>query len=179
MKWNDLTLWQYQQIMPILQNPDKDWTELDKEVKLLTIVTGLTEHQIDSLGIKDLKELRKDLEFLDEPIEGKPVNYIKANGKHYRINYDVKNMPFARYIESKVFSKDTVANLHKIAASIGFGAVAFMRIYGWHYTVKLIADHENIRNSEAFEMKTIEALNVMAYLKSKNAYDLEQTKRLR
>jgi len=28
-------------------------------------------------------------------------------------------------------------------------------------------------------MKTIEALNVMAYLKSKNAYDLEQTKRLR
>jgi hypothetical protein len=60
-----------------------------------------------------------------------------------------------------------------------FGAVAFMRIYGWHYTVKLIAEHENIRNSEAFEMKTIEALNVMAYLKSKNAYDLEQTKRLR
>ena len=118
MKWNELTLWQYQQIMPILQNPDKDWTDLDKEVKLLTIVTGLTEHQIDSLGIQDLKELRKDLEFLDEPIEGKPVNHIKANGKQYRINYDIKNMPFARYIESKVFSQDTVANLHKIAASM-------------------------------------------------------------
>ena len=118
MKWNELTLWQYQQIMPILQNPDKDWTDLDKEVKLLTIVTGLTEHQIDSLGIQDLKELLKDLQFLDEPIEGKPVDYIKANGKQYRINYDIKNMPFARYIESKVFSKDKVANLHKIAASM-------------------------------------------------------------
>jgi hypothetical protein len=118
MKWNQLTLWQYQQIMPILQNPDKDWTELDKEVKLLTIVTGLTEHQIDSLGIQDLKELRKDLQFLDEPIEGSAVNYIKVNGKQYRINYDIKNMPFARYIESKVFSQDTVANLHKIAASM-------------------------------------------------------------
>jgi hypothetical protein len=118
MKWNQLTLWQYQQIMPILQNPDKDWTELDKEVKLLTIVTGLTEHQIDSLGIQDLKELRKDLQFLDDPIEGSAVNYIKVNGKQYRINYDIKNMPFARYIESKVFSQDTVANLHKIAASM-------------------------------------------------------------
>jgi hypothetical protein len=118
MKWNELTLWQYQQIMPILTNPDKDWTELDKEVKLLTIVTGLTEHQIDSLGIQDLKELRKDLTFLDDPIEGKPVNYIKTNGRQYRINYDIKNMPFARYIESKVFSKDTVGNLHKIAASM-------------------------------------------------------------
>jgi hypothetical protein len=118
MKWNELTLWQYQQLMPIMTTPDKDWTELDKEVKLLTIVTGLTENQIDSLGIQDLQELRKDLLFLDEPIEGKPVDYIKANGKQYRINYDIKNMPSARYIESKVFSKDTLANLHKIAASM-------------------------------------------------------------
>jgi hypothetical protein len=104
--------------MPILTTPNKDWTDLDKEVKLLTIVTGLTEYQIDSLSIEDLKELRKDLAFLDEPIEGKPVDYITTNGKRYRINYDIKNMPAARYIESKVFSKDTLGNLHKIAASM-------------------------------------------------------------
>lgn len=118
MKWNELTLWQYQQIMPILTNPDKDWTELDKEVKLLCIITGMTEQQIDSLSIEDLKELRKELAFLDEPIEGKPVDFIVVNGRRYRMNYDIKNMPAARYIESKVFSKDTVANLHKIAASM-------------------------------------------------------------
>lgn len=118
MKWNELTLWQYQQIMPILTNPDKDWTELDKEVKLLCIITGMTEQQIDSLSIEDLKELRKELAFLDEPIEGKPVDFIVINGRRYRMNYDIKNMPAARYIESKVFSKDTVANLHKIAASM-------------------------------------------------------------
>ena len=118
MKWNELTLWQYQQLMPILTTPNKDWTELDKEVKLLCVITGLTEYQIDSLSIEDLKELRKELAFLDEPIEGKPVDYITTNGKQYRINYDIKNMPAARYIESKVFSKETLANLHKIAASM-------------------------------------------------------------
>jgi hypothetical protein len=118
MKWNKLTLWQYQQIMPIITNPNKDWTELDKDYKLLTIVTGLTEYQLDSLGIQDVNELRKELNFLNEEIEGQPVDYIKANGKQYRINYNIKNMPFARYIESKVFSKDTVTNLHKIAASM-------------------------------------------------------------
>jgi hypothetical protein len=118
MKWNELTLWQYQQLMPIITNPNKDWTELDKEVKLLCVITGLTEYQIDSLNIEDLKELRKDLAFLDEPIEGKPVDYITTNGKRYRMNYDIKNMPSARYIESKVFSKDTLGNLHKIAASM-------------------------------------------------------------
>jgi len=118
MKWNELTLWQYQQLMPILTTPNKDWTELDVDIKLLTIITGLTEYQIDSLSIEDLKELRKELAFLDEPIEGKPFDYIKTNGKQYRINYDIKNMPAARYIESKVFSKETLANLHKIAASM-------------------------------------------------------------
>ena len=118
MKWNELTLWQYQQLMPTITNPDKDWTELDTEVKQLCIVTGLTEHQIDSLSLNALKELRKELAFLNEPIEGKPVDYIVTNGKRYRINYDIKNMPSARYIESKVFSADTLANLHKIAASM-------------------------------------------------------------
>jgi hypothetical protein len=118
MKWNNLTLWQYQQLMPTITNPEKDWTELDAEVKRLFIVTGLTEHQIDSLSLTALNELRKELDFLDENIEGKPVNYIEVNKKRYRINYDIKNMPSARYIESKVFSKDTLANLHKIAASM-------------------------------------------------------------
>jgi len=118
MKWNNLTLWQYQQLMPILTNPEKDWTELDKEVKLLAVISGLTEYQIDSLSIEDLKEMRKDLVFLDEPIEGKPVDFIVINGRRYRMNYDIKNMPAARYIESKVFSKDTLGNLHKIAASM-------------------------------------------------------------
>ena len=118
MKWNNLTLWQYQQLMPIITNPEKDWTELDKEVKQLTVISGLTEYQIDSLSIETLKEMRQDLAFLDEPIEGKPVDFIVVNGRRYRMNYDIKNMPAARYIESKVFSKDTLGNLHKIAASM-------------------------------------------------------------
>jgi hypothetical protein len=62
--------------------------------------------------------MRQDLAFLDEPIEGKPVDFIVVNGRRYRMNYDIKNMPAARYIESKVFSKDTLGNLHKIAASM-------------------------------------------------------------
>jgi len=118
MKWNNLTLWQYQQLMPIITNPEKDWTELDKEVKQLAVISGLTEYQIDSLSIETLKEMRQDLAFLDEPIEGKPVDFIVVNGSRYRMNYDIKNMPAARYIESKVFSKDTLGNLHKIAASM-------------------------------------------------------------
>lgn len=118
MSWNKLTLWQYQQIMPIIKNPNPDWTQLDAEIKLLSIITGMTEHQLDSLPLVTLNEERKKLDFLDQQIEGKPVDFIVVNGRRYRINYDIKNMPAARYIESKVFGKDIVGNLHKIAASM-------------------------------------------------------------
>jgi len=59
------------------------------------------------------------------------------------------------------------------------GGGTFMSIYGWHYSAKLIAEFENIRFKEVFEMSTIEFLNTMAYLKAKNNYDNEQVKRLR
>ena len=117
--WQEITLWQYQQIVPLTTKPDKDWTELDIDVKKLVIITGLTEQQIDSLPIENLKKLRRELDFLNEALpEGKPKQYIYANGNRYRVVYDIRKMPCARYIESKVFSKDHVANLHKIAASM-------------------------------------------------------------
>jgi hypothetical protein len=56
---------------------------------------------------------------------------------------------------------------------------SFMSVYGWHYTCYLIAAQENIRVEEVFEMKTIEFLNKMAYMKAKNAYEKEEAKRLR
>jgi len=60
----------------------------------------------------------------------------------------------------------------------GFGGGTFIKVYGWHYTCYLVAAQENIAVKEVFEMKTIEFLNAMAYMKAKNSYDREQAKRL-
>jgi len=116
--WQEITLWQYQQIIPIMTKPDKDWTEIDVDYKLISILTGMTQYQIDSLPLEDLKKERAKLKFLKEDITGKPVKYIEVNGRRYRVIYNIKDMPFARYIESKVFGKDVVGNLHKISASM-------------------------------------------------------------
>lgn len=149
MNWEDLTLWQYQQLVPIITKPDPEWTELDVDVKKLVIITGLTEQQIDSLPIDELKALRKQLGFLDNDIPQKALpKYIETNGKRYKIVYDVKKMPAARYIESKVFSKDNVANLHKIAASMVMPQVK--NWYGAWVTAKYDAsDHEVYANDLA------------------------------
>ena len=118
MTWNELTVWQYQQIYPIVTKPEKDWTNLDVESKLVGIIYNLTETQVDSLTIQQFNNLRGTLDFLDNKIEGKPVKYTQVNGKRYRFVYDVQQIKAARYIESKVFSTDLINNLHKLAASM-------------------------------------------------------------
>jgi hypothetical protein len=118
MTWNDLTVWQYQQIYPIVTKPEKDWTMLDVESKLVGILHNLTDTQVDSLSVAEFNKLKVTLNFLDDKIEGKPVKYTEVNGKRYKFIYDVQQIKAARYIETKVFSTDLVGNLHKLAASM-------------------------------------------------------------
>jgi hypothetical protein len=118
MNWSDVTLWQYQQIENLLSKKEGD-TELDLAVKTLAILTNRTEAQIDSLSITELKEQLKGIEFIttSKP-EPKPKDFIKIGNKRYRCIYDIRNMPYARYVETKYFGSDVTNNLHKIAASM-------------------------------------------------------------
>jgi hypothetical protein len=118
MTWNELTVWQYQQIYPIVTKPEKDWTTLDVESKLVGILHNLTDTQVDSLSVAEFNKLKVTLNFLDDKIEGKPVKYTEVNGKRYKFIYDVQQIKAARYIEAKVFSTDLVGNIHKLAASM-------------------------------------------------------------
>jgi hypothetical protein len=116
--WQKISVWQYQQIYNVLNAKDKNDTDLDINVRLVAIVNNLTEMQVDSLPLNEYAELSKSITFLNEPINGKPVKFIRISNRRYRINYDVSKMPFARYIESKVFSEDLYGNLHKLAATM-------------------------------------------------------------
>jgi hypothetical protein len=118
MNWSNVTLWQYQQIENLVSKKDGD-TELDLAVKTLAILTNRTESQIDSLSIADLKEQLKVIDFVtNTKPEPKAKDYIRINGKQYQCIYDIRNIPYARYIETKYFGSDITNNLHKIAASM-------------------------------------------------------------
>ena len=143
--WNKINVWQYQQIYSALNTKEKDATDLDLEVKLVGIVNNMTEMQIDSLPLTEYKELSKTIAFLNEPIEGTPKRHINiSHNKRYKINYDVSKMPFARYIESKVFSEDLYGNLHKLAATM---VIPQKRKYGIWFNEKYDASrHEEYSN---------------------------------
>lgn len=117
--WEKINVWQYQQIFKVYNSLDKYTTEVDVDTQLIGIVNDMTEMQVDSLPLNEFNQLKKSIEFLNQPITGKTVKNIPiSRSKRYRLNYDVSKMPFARYIESKVFSEDLYGNLHKLAATM-------------------------------------------------------------
>jgi hypothetical protein len=119
MNWKDVTVWQWQQIQNIALKQGAGDTFLDIAVKTLAILKNQTEGQIDSLSLKELKDELTKIEWVNttQP-KPKPQNYIKVNGKRYKCVFDVRNMPYAMYIETKFFAEDVTNNLHKIAASM-------------------------------------------------------------
>ena len=116
MKWNNISVWQYQNIVKTLANKEAD--EIDKSFKLIGIVYNMTENQVDSLTQAEYKAKLKECDFLNSMPKGKPVQIIKVNGKRYRPIYDVTKMPFGRYVESKAFVGDIYGNLHKLGATM-------------------------------------------------------------
>jgi hypothetical protein len=116
--WEKISVWQYQQMYPIITNPSKDMSEKDIEHKLIAIINNLTERQVSELPKNKLDKFRSELYFLKDNYEGVAVNRVYANKKIYKFIKDAKDINTARYIESKFFMKDLIPNLHKVAASI-------------------------------------------------------------
>jgi hypothetical protein len=119
MNWSDVTIFQYQQMQNLFSKKESGDTDLDIAVKTLAILINRTESQIDSLSVRDLTYQLKKIDFVtNTQPQPKPVDYIKVNDNRYRCIYDVRNMPYARYIETKFFGEDTLNNIHKIGASM-------------------------------------------------------------
>lgn len=113
--WNKLTIQQAQEIDRIRQ---LDAPLLDIEVELIATINNLSIDEVDSMEWGKYTELRKTLDFLQTMPEGKPIEHVAIGKKRYRFIYDIRQMPFARYIEGKTFSVSFMQNLHKLAASM-------------------------------------------------------------
>jgi hypothetical protein len=136
MNWNKITVRQYQDIFPIIT--DESLTDLDKLVKVISILTGYNEDFIDSWPIEKLNDYRHLFEF---DFKKEARKRVKVNGRYYRFNWEVNKLKAARYIEAKTFIQGGLfQNLHKIMAS----CVIPQRKVGFLYFDKKYnaADHE-------------------------------------
>lgn len=116
MTYDNLSVFQYQQIINI-RNRTND-SDLDLRTSMVAVLHNITEMQVDSLTNAEFAKLEREISFIYTEVDSKPVKYLNVNGKRYKAIYDISRIPFARYIESKVFSEDLIGNLHKLAATM-------------------------------------------------------------
>jgi hypothetical protein len=140
MNWNKITVEQYQRILPIVQN--ETFTDLDKLVKVICVLTGKSEDEVDSWPLEKVNEYKQLFEF---DFKKEARKRIKVNGRYYRFNWHIEKLPAARYIEAKTFTGDGMfKNLHRLMAS----CVIPQRRIGFLYFDKKYnaADHEKYAN---------------------------------
>jgi hypothetical protein len=232
MEWKDLNVFQYQQLEPILTGGDI----IGNATKIIAIINNDTEAAVEKYPFKRLSKEIKKMYFLLTEIKGYPVKYIRTAKNRYICNYDISQINTARYIETKVFAKDVIQNLHKLAASMVYplnfgifkkkynaskhsdyaddiqsakfldvyysvskfikvvsdldsnfkglyedvdeqmeeqsmrGGNRFVEFYGWHYCVKIVAEHEIISLNQAYELPCMQFLNDLSYLKAERDY---------
>jgi hypothetical protein len=111
MNWDGITLSQYLQIHPIIENK---WTDLEKFKEIVYILTGKYE-PVETWGEDQIKQYK----FLfDLNLQRNIVNIFKAGDNWYRINTDTDRMAAARYIEAKTFyANGYMQNIHRLIAS--------------------------------------------------------------
>lgn len=232
MEWKDLNVFQYQQLEPILTGGDI----IANATKIIAIINNDTEAAVERYTPDRLSKEIKKMNFLITEIKGRPVKYLNTSKNKYICNYDVSLINTARYIETKVFAKDVIQNLHKLAASMVHptyygivkkkynaakhseyaddiqsasfvdvfysvskfikviseldsnfkglyeevdeqmqeqsvrGGSRFVEFYGWHYCVKIVAEHEMIPLDKAYELPCMQFLNDLSYLKAERDY---------
>lgn len=156
MSWDKINVFQYQQLIPALAIDDPT----DQNMRLIAILNGWTDNQVDSLTVEQYAKEKAKLGFLNDEIKGKPVKVIKVNGRRYKCIYDVRKLPSGRYIESKVFSQDLVGNLHKLAASM----VIPMKktLFGWKLDKYDASKHEDYAN-DMLEAKFVDVYHSIVF----------------
>lgn len=142
--WEAVTVRQYQQLTDLYLEHGN--SELDLIVKTASILTGKPEEYFDSLPIAELNAIGKMLAFTHHEIKPKPVPYILVNGRRFRCVYDVRRLPAARYIETKVFTGQgkITDKLHQIAASMVYPQKKALGFLWWiddEYRADLHADY--------------------------------------
>lgn len=113
MTWKDISLYRYQKIDAILNN--KDYDDLDKTFFCVCEVYGITEQQLEKIGIhKAAKMARKVAAVVNKEPKARALRRIGL----YNINYNPDTYSFGQYVELMYYMQEPIQNAHYVMASI-------------------------------------------------------------
>lgn len=109
--YNDLLIGKYIEISRIVR--DETLPEVDRQVRMLSILSGRTEDDILNAPVTDFAELSRTARFLERPPETKPeVRDIYEAGAFRLVAVrDARKMTAAQYIDFQTFGRDAGNNI--------------------------------------------------------------------
>jgi hypothetical protein len=116
-KLNEVTIGTFIKIAKLEASEDPEQI-LDRNIKILSLLTGEGEDVFLELTASQLAELVGKITFLNELPEPKAINQIKVNGKLYQANLLISELTAGQYIDLSEFIKNPINNLHKIMATL-------------------------------------------------------------
>jgi hypothetical protein len=116
--WDQITVEQYQQVQRLNKEPLED---LDKMVRIIQILFGLSENQVNDLPVPRFNEMvAKVTETFSSGLKaGIPPKSIRVGRRRYRMLYAAKKLTYGQWTDLQHFlNGDTIENLHYVAAVI-------------------------------------------------------------
>lgn len=102
-KWSDITLKQFQELMKIYEQEDRDILDI------LALFSGRTKSELKQMPKEFIDTMLVHLQFMNTALEVEPESYIEINGETYKINYTEK-LKFGEFVDVESLIKDDKYN---------------------------------------------------------------------
>lgn len=115
--WASITIEQFPLIYDIIK--DKDIEPIDKEVRLISILTGLSVAEIEAIELGQLRDLIKKVRFIFKLEFPQPVEWFNHAGYKWNVKYDISKISSADFISLTKLSTtedDVIMNMADITA---------------------------------------------------------------
>lgn len=156
-KWDDITLKQFQELMKIYNQEDKDILDI------LSLFTQKSKKELRQMPSEFIETMLVHLQFMNTKLEVEPSSQIDIDGKIYRINYTEK-LKFGEFVDVETLIKEDKYNWAGILAML-------CRLEGEVYDDDFIADKLDSRIKMYEEMPINKALQLINFfLKLKLRY---------
>jgi hypothetical protein len=114
-EWKDITLRQYQKLAEV---PSLGFDDLDKQLKILEILTGVSDDYFLKVHLTALKGLINKVDFVNNtPSNLRKPSTVKIDGRRFEVNYIPQQLISGEYIDLMELTKteDKInEGLHKI-----------------------------------------------------------------
>lgn len=136
VKWNDLTIGQYERICSIFK---EDIDDEEKMIGVVTVVYGITEDEVMRQPLTRTRDMIASVEGLKtSPDDVRTKKRYRLKGKLYNVCLDADKITTAQYIDYQTYSKDLERNIAEILSVV---LIPRGKRYGEGYDVaKLIGD---------------------------------------